>query len=210
LAVEEHFYLFAPLLFVFLSWRASLIGVIVLAVFCAIVRWTEVHSNLFTTFVEFRTENRLDGLMYGAVLAHLLHHVEWRSTIKRYLTLPIILVVTIATLLVLLEFSSMPIRRTVLAIALPLLIAHTVLHPQDWIGKLLEYRIMRWLGRMSYSIYIWQMLFFVQGVRDMPILQSFPIAIVATMVCAYVSYQWIEKPMIALGHKISKRLSQPQ
>ena len=205
LAVEEHFYLFAPMLLAFLSWRASFRAVLALAAVCALVRWIEVTFwQIPGGLLEFRTESRLDGLMYGAALAHCLHNEKLRSIFRRYLTLPHVLFLAIVALLVLAEFSSMPFRRTVVAFTLPMLIGYTVLHPGGRIGRFLECRILRWLGGLSYSIYIWQMLFFVHGIREMPVLQSFPWAFAATAACAFASYRWIERPMIAAGHRIAR------
>jgi peptidoglycan/LPS O-acetylase OafA/YrhL len=52
-------------------------------------------------------------------------------------------------------FASL--RQLVQACVLPLLIISTVLRPTTLFAKFLELRFPRWIGRISYSIYLWQM-----------------------------------------------------
>ena len=42
----------------------------------------------------------------------------------------------------------------------PLVVVSTMLHPKAIIGRILQLPWLRFIGRISYSIYLWQMLFF--------------------------------------------------
>lgn len=146
--------------------------------------------------------------MYGALLAQVLHRDSIRLLLQKRLTFQLALVFLIISAVILINFTSLPLRRLVVALTLPMLICYTVLHPTEWVGRFLELSGMRWIGRLSFSLYIWQIFFLVPGERDMPFLQSFPWAFFCIMACAWVSYNWVEKPMIAIGHRIAAGVGQ--
>ena len=78
----------------------------------------------------------------------------------------------------------------------------TVVHPNWLVGRILEDVRLRWVGRISYSLYIWQMLFFAPH-DDLGWVQSFPGAVIGTAACALLSYYFVEKPAIAFGRRIA-------
>jgi len=78
------------------------------------------------------------------------------------------------------------------------------------IGRLLEMRALRWVGRMSYSFYLWQTPFFGPGTpTGVAVLQTFPWNVCAAFGAAAVSYYAIERPMIRIGHRLTARSSVP-
>jgi peptidoglycan/LPS O-acetylase OafA/YrhL len=90
---------------------------------------------------------------------------------------------------------------------LPLLILCTVLRPLGAVGRLLETRAARWLGAISYSLYLWQQLFLVWDTARVPVLkplQNFPLGLVAALACAWASFTFVERPLIALGRRWSE------
>jgi peptidoglycan/LPS O-acetylase OafA/YrhL len=200
LAIEEHFYLFVPVVLTVLSAKAGLRFAISIVVCCAIIRWAEF---VFATEmkVEFRTEARIDAIMYGAIGAFLVYYS--RSAIERHLTGFRTIGILAAIILVCYLFPTMPVRRTLMAMAMPIPIVFTVLHAETALAKILELRPIQWIGRLSYSLYIWQMMFLVPYDRPLGILQSFPLAFVCAFACAAISYYLIERPSIRLGHKLS-------
>jgi peptidoglycan/LPS O-acetylase OafA/YrhL len=153
--------------------------------------------------LQFRTENRFDALLWGGILALLLHQPVIRQSIAARLTGVVASLSAMSAVLLLNLFSSQPSRRTIVAFIMPLLIAYTVVHPESRFGKLLELKPLRWIGRLSYSLYIWQMLFLPEGARPLRGLQAFPLALVFTLITAVVSYYLVEKPLIRIGHKLA-------
>ena len=90
-------------------------------------------------------------------------------------------------------------RRPTLAI-----LAGTVLRPEMFIGRLLETRVFRWVGRLSYSLYLWQTPFMAPTVPSpLGSLQLFPLNVIGLIATAAASYYVIERPMIALGRRLS-------
>jgi peptidoglycan/LPS O-acetylase OafA/YrhL len=81
---------------------------------------------------------------------------------------------------------------------MPLLIIATVLNPHTWLGRLLEIPVIRWVGRLSYSLYIWQELFTLQ--RMLP---WYPLQFVALFGVAALSFYGLEKPFMKLGYRLA-------
>ena len=66
---------------------------------------------------------------------------------------------------------------------------------------------MRFVGHISYSLYLWQQLFFAGGrapaAWPLSVLQIFPLNYLAAFACATASYYLIEKPLIRVGHRVA-------
>ena len=58
---------------------------------------------------------------------------------------------------------------------------------------------LRYMGRISFSLYLWQQLFCDPTA---PNRVSLPVAFVLALVCAHLSYRWIEMPFLRLKHLI--------
>jgi peptidoglycan/LPS O-acetylase OafA/YrhL len=79
-------------------------------------------------------------------------------------------------------------------------------------GRLLESAVFRWLGRLSYSLYLWQQLFLVWNENRVPglsLLQIFPYNLLAVFTCATLSMLLIENPLIAIGHRLAGKIRRP-
>lgn len=207
LAVEEHFYFVMPWLLLIRSPRKLLYTLLALIGLCMAIRWIEFSHAMFpANSLQFRTENRFDALGWGAVLAVVLHYPRSAALAARWLQLRFIGPVFLTVLVLLLSSDWSPYRRTLIAATLPLLIGYTVLNAGRLPGRWLETPALRWLGRLSYSLYIWQNMFLVPDVRHMPFLQSAPVAFGAAIGCAILSYYFLERPCIRLGHQLSDRV----
>jgi peptidoglycan/LPS O-acetylase OafA/YrhL len=210
LAVEEHFYLLWPgILFLAGSRRARPL-VIVLALALAAWRVLEFRLQLVprllpgALFYE-RTDIRLDALLWGCAAALALRVPAWRASLERWLS-------TGAWLLLVAAFVGCvayhpPLAMLWQSILIPLVLLGPVLHPAGYMGRFLETGVMRWVGRVSYSLYLWQQLFLVgaQAAHPLPLglLQSLPLNLAALLACAALSYYAIERPMIRVGHRLA-------
>jgi peptidoglycan/LPS O-acetylase OafA/YrhL len=203
LAIEEHFYLLVPLIFATFSSRLTLRIAIVAVIVCAAVRIIEWQLMPLSK-VEFRTESRLDAIMYGAILALLFDNAKWQTWLKvnlRMVHVAGLFIIVGAALL--LAPPWMPLRRTMVAVVVPFLLGYTVLNARALPSAALELPWMRYVGRLSYSLYVWQQLFLVPDERPLGMLQSFPFAFTAMGLCAVASYYCIEKPFIKMGHRLA-------
>ena len=94
------------------------------------------------------------------------------------------------------------------AVLLPVLVVSTVIQPHSVLGRVLEWRPLRWIGTISFSLYLWQELFLPGPTAELArggfrYLQQPPWNLLAILVCACLSRYLIEIPMTRLGHRIS-------
>jgi peptidoglycan/LPS O-acetylase OafA/YrhL len=158
-----------------------------------------------------RTDIRLDGLLWGCWAALLLELPVWRERLRRWLR-PRAWFGLLAAFVLCVGYQP-PLAMMWQAVLIPLMLLGTVLHPGTLVGRLLESNVLRWIGRMSYSLYLWNSLFFpgMDKPRPLPLgpLQQLPLSIACVFACAALSYYLVERPMIRLGHAFSARMSTP-
>jgi peptidoglycan/LPS O-acetylase OafA/YrhL len=204
LSMEEHFYLILPGVLVFFkrTRRWILLG-FVLAV--ALRRFVVAHLLENNYQISFRTDTHVDALFIPAVIALLLYPMLRNQAARRWIpawSFPIFLALEIVLL-----FTRVPFVSTLQATVIPLLLLSTVLHAGSLPGRVLEMQPVRWIGWISYSLYLWQQLFlganFVSSPPRLAALREWPINFVALLACAVCSYYLVEKPFIRLGHKLS-------
>ena len=222
LAVEEHFYLLLSLLlFWFRNRRLQIFaGVILLAYF---LQRVEVHLRLVSPVNAARyTEWNIQYLFAPALVALLLRRQAFRDAVVKYLH-PWVAFIGTAVLkqVYFLVFPLPPVvPRTVqnwilfpqvpLCYAFTVWVLSTMFHPHSWTTRLLETKPMRFIGRLSYSIYLWHALFIIGRLprvgihtRWLLVLTERPWRYIATLACAVCSYYLIEKPSIRLGHRLA-------
>jgi len=76
-----------------------------------------------------------------------------------------------------------------------LCIDRCVRFPDDWIGRLLNWAPLVWLGGFSYSLYLWQEPFLNQYAKSS--VNTFPLNLVLAVACALASFYLVEKPFLA-------------
>jgi peptidoglycan/LPS O-acetylase OafA/YrhL len=207
LSMEEHFYLILPaVLVVFRRTRLSVLGG--LAVSVALWRLVLVHVLHRDYQILFRTDTHVDALLIPAMIALALFPLLRNRAARRFVpawSFPIWVVLEIGLLA-----TKVPAFLTWQAIIIPLLILSTALHPNALPGSILEFLPIRWIGWISYSLYLWQQLFFgtnlVGSPQGLALLREPPISFVALLLCASFSYYVVEKPCIRLGHKLAAAL----
>lgn len=211
LGIEEQFYLFWPLLFVAIRKRLDLLirvpAVIIVCVWVyrAILKF---GFHVWQGYFYEAFDTRLDHLLIGCLLAILLYfardHPAWNLICER----PWVTGVTVALLVlsVLAEDRYHDVYRdSVGFIVNPLLCACLI--PQlisirgNWLARWLEWPAVRYLGSISYSLYLYQQIV-LQPVAKM--LSKTPFALqmlgsIAVLIAVSSgSYFFIEKPFLRL------------
>ena len=222
LAVEEQFYLFWPLLFLFFYEKGQ--GVkqtIYLCLFMICLSWIlrfyfmDLNRHKFAyTF----TISRLDGLALGALLSISCTH--YRKLLVKYRHLFLVAVVFLLSLLLIVLFSNdisngahHEMTRVGLAICTTLytcLLAYIFLSDRSVIKSFLKISVLRGLGRYSYGIYIFHspvMMITVRQIYQYDIgywrahLALLLIGTIISYVLAYFSYNLFEKRILCLKDK---------
>ena len=212
LAVEEHFYLIWPTLFVLYGPRRSRWIASGLALLIACWRtWDFRHQIVdhHTTGLLFgsRTDVRLDGLLLGCLAAILVTDPATKDVFRSILRPSVWIVLVIAYVSVQVYYRR-HYYTLVESALLAAIVASTVLYPQTAVGRFLELSWMRWIGRISYSLYLWQQLFLLPGAKDGWMrLQRFPLNLILLATIAVLSYEFVERPLIRLGHRLAPPLT---
>lgn len=211
LAVEEHFYLLWPMLLFLLRPRQAAWLVPVLGIAVHIWRGMDSRYHVFAAFfpdagVGSRTDTRIDALLWGCEAALLMPFFDKLRT-RRWLSWSWAVLVSVLASVV--AFSA-PMLPLWLALGFPLLIVSTVLFPDGICGRLLEWSPIRLIGRMSYSLYLWQTLLLTitddsDAFFGCRVLKEWPWNLLVIFGIAWLSFCFVERPMIRLGHWLTKR-----
>lgn len=212
LAVEEHFYLLWPAAFIVLG-RHRFRGAIALALAVALWRFVALKFQLtMSSNFAVRTDIQSEWLLWGCVAALAERHQHGARIVhamsSRWASL-IVLPLIAAAAAVRADWKVVNMLASLSALTMPALFIGTVSRPESLLGRLLELPAVAWLGRISFSLYLWQQLFFVWDASRSPAmgwLQSFPINAAVAVVCAAASFYLIEQPVIDIGRRfIAKR-----
>jgi len=71
-------------------------------------------------------------------------------------------------------------------------------------GRLLNWRPMATIGVLSYSLYLYQQLFLIQGRPVTSVFVTFPLNVAAAFVLATMSYRFVERPFLKLKERFEK------
>jgi peptidoglycan/LPS O-acetylase OafA/YrhL len=190
LSLEEQFYLVWPPVLALLGrkWGAAAgaLGVFAIAIL-RLVRW-----NYYSQDLRFlHTEVRADALLVGCLLALLLHRESAREWFCKHAAV----LFTCSALLFAVDLwyfdALIPLHES---LVIAIMIGSTALNPKLLASRFLEQEHMKITGMMSYSIYLWQGLFFrpnwgIFGIVMLP--ASF-----------FLSWLCVERPCIALSRKL--------
>jgi len=204
LAVEEQFYLVWPAALGLLArWRTrTAVGVAIGAVVLVVV-WRSVLTLLEGQgypVVYQRTDARLDGLLIGAVLALVLHG-GWRPTVRQASWSGVVG----GAVLALWVANPAPFDDalffggfTVVALAAAGVVVGLLHGGATPARKLLEWRPLVAIGRVSYSLYLWHFLVFVLVRDSVPggATVQLPVGVALSLAVAAASFHGIERPIL--------------
>jgi peptidoglycan/LPS O-acetylase OafA/YrhL len=209
LAVEEHFYLLWPMLLLVVKPKRAGKAAFLLAMSVFAWRVIEGHFGLLADILPqanlmARTDTRIDALLWGCLAAIYFQDIRRLAARVRFSQLWFVP----ASIVLIAQKLHPPLQTLMDAILLPALVVSTVLQPRSVLGRILEWRPLRWIGSISFSLYLWQELFLPELKAELAggslrFLQQPPWNLLAILVCACLSRYLIEIPMTRLGHRIS-------
>lgn len=213
LSVEEHFYVLWPVGLCLLC-RSRHLLVITAGVAVALGLWRSVDFHFHWVHriaplldTPMRTDLRFDSLMWGCCAGILFQDAGFREAVGRVLRFPVFSLGLLA--LVCCQTMAIPLASIWSAALIPVLILATAVHPTWRVSGFLEWPLLRGIGRISYSLYLWQQLFLIPMWEPHPLkfAQTAPISVILPFLCAAGSYFWVEQPAIRLGRRVVKRIS---
>lgn len=214
LAIEEQFYVLWPAAFLWLRRRPSGALVPLLGAVVAIWVYRAVAVLAFgisDSYAYAATECRADALLVGCALAIVLHDARatgrGRSTLDALTRHPAQSLVTVALLVAVVWASAVeltPRFRDLFGHALvPPLLAVLLVQLMAWhrsaIWSWTAWPFVAWLGRLSYSLYLYQQLTLHPASRvlaRLPLAARFSGAIAFTVAVAAASYYLVERPVL--------------
>jgi peptidoglycan/LPS O-acetylase OafA/YrhL len=218
LAVEEHFYLIFPLLYVWMSGRFSVYrqAYILLALCAGALAWRCIlHFYFHAAFVHtyYGTDTRFDSILFGcvfAIIANPLLHDPLHAWFLRRMTwlLPLCLAVLLGTFLYRDDSFRETFRYTLQGLALiPLFIA-AIHYQKSWPVVLLNLPFVRFLGVLSYALYLCHFIFLenIERVWTTNPVLSGAMSLACALCFATVVHYWIERPCTRIRKRLSRVL----
>lgn len=216
LAIEEQFYIFWSII-LFRAFNAQrsrktiICGTVMLIGVLVLWRGFRTAMGAGTTVLYYSTETRIDALLIGCAASmifcwRLIPDEFFRSRLFAWITFTSI----ITTLLVYLSFSySDPLLYygfiSLFNLSIAIMILWLVTRDGTMIHKILGTAAMRWIGQISYSLYLWHYAVFEFAKKTF---DSVPMQIVVGLVIsvavAAASYYLIERPFLRLKHHFEK------
>jgi peptidoglycan/LPS O-acetylase OafA/YrhL len=211
LSIEEHFYLIWPVLLLICGVK---LGRHVAAYFAiAVGFWKLLESQLNLHLFPgvpplIRTDLRIDALLWGAVVAFTLNDENAREKLRLQLQFWPWLGMVAAALFSMVYYSAL--TSVFFAVMIPMILAGTLLHPEWLVSKLLDSAPIAQVGRISYSLYIWQNLFLMPGFEHPSHFATrlpWNLAVVFVVACA--SYYLVETPLLRVGGRFAAKFTAP-
>jgi peptidoglycan/LPS O-acetylase OafA/YrhL len=212
LSMEEHFYFLWPALLAVLGNRRALLAAGILVAATLLWRpWSLLHVNPFPYPALQRTDMRLDAFLFACVLAVLLDG-SGRNLLLRILSAVWFRILSSATLIIVWTWTlagSAPATKTLVESALLPCVLVSVIHRRGpRLFRILESAPLRWIGRISYGLYLWQQVFLVgRTSTTLPMAAAvFLPSVALTFGAATLSYYLLELPLLTYGRTLSNRV----
>lgn len=207
LSIEEHFYLFWPLIFVSGKKIRRVVAVLVIIAVLIIKIIIQYHPMSWITDVSIFT--KADAIAIGCLTAiyqdKLLSFLGKRWHLFFLLSVDFLLlwivvfsVFTHTRLGIWLNtiYSILGVGNGIVAnILIAIIMLYSIFGPKTAWHKLLDFKAVNYIGVLSYSIYLWQQ-FFINNTRLW--FNQFPLNLLCVLFAALFSYYVIERPFLKL------------
>lgn len=196
LSVEEHFYLFYPLFFKLKSKIKILIILGVLIIISLIVKVLQVNYILY---VKQLTDNyrwtipAILPILTGAFMALSITYPKVKQFIEnnKFLLLAMGFILFSSEVLIhTIYFKKLGLNYLFQSIGIAFILTFVFIHQKSIIVKILEFPPLTFIGKISYGLYIWHMLFSDLVVKN---IISLPIGVISSFFVSILSYYTIER-----------------
>ncbi|MDI9319744.1 MAG: acyltransferase [Phycisphaerales bacterium] len=206
LSIEEHFYLFWPLIFMYARQyrKKTVMGLILTVPLIRVVLF--FHPIIWMD--ELTIFTRIDSIATGCLFAlykdEILMKIQkhWQKVF--YASVIIIFSLPILSLLmnkINLGFVFIPLGKThgtIANFAIGFIMMYSIFGPRNLWFNFLNLKVINYIGILSYSIYLWQQIF-ISGASHW--VTTYPQNLLFIFIIAMSSYHFIEKPFLKLKTK---------
>jgi peptidoglycan/LPS O-acetylase OafA/YrhL len=213
LSIEEQFYVLWPVVLLIALRRGVALRVSALLLgimpFARIAVLSSVQAHSVDQNRAIVNSSAIDMLMVGCLLALLGSRSQWRQWSARWMSrwaapsaavLGFLLAPYASAKLGATPFAitAEALGYSVTAISIGVILEYVVTLPQSIAGRILNVRLLRHIGIISYSIYLWQQLFTQAPLRFG--LFTYPLILVA----AELSFWSVERPLLRLRARLER------
>jgi peptidoglycan/LPS O-acetylase OafA/YrhL len=208
LSIEEQFYLLWPALLLFAHRRTKSISLAVAIIALMPIVRIALYLAVPSPERAIVTSSSADTLMVGCLLALLSNRVPWKKAHRHFVN------AWTAALLLAIGFLVMPylsvkltdgipgiltiaFGNTVTLLCIGGILLYVIDNPQSPAGRFLNLRMVRHLGVISYSLYLWQQLFTGDPAHMRPYVYLW------MLIAAELSFWLIEKPVMRLRTRLN-------
>jgi peptidoglycan/LPS O-acetylase OafA/YrhL len=219
LSVEEQYYLIFPYLFkksrkLYLAFGIALIFLIIPAIV-----WLHFHFlwlNVNPVFsILFMLVYKLPLLLIGSVFSILFF--RYHSSFKKYSNSVYSLLLIITVIIINSDYAAVSrikgflFTNVITGVLIAFLIGINLFENSSAVFKILNNRAVVFVGKLSYSIYVWQQIFTfsIPWAKSSKLLGSVGFNLSALFVVAYLSYNYFEKPFLKLKQKFQIKKNMP-
>jgi peptidoglycan/LPS O-acetylase OafA/YrhL len=220
LSIEEQFYILWPSLLVLVAARRRLpLAAAIIASVCVwrsfLVLSGRVSSSALTDAALYmRTDLRIDTILAGCALALVSRTSGFRRVNAAILSRRWVFWLACPSLAAWVLFArhipySAGVEGTVSSLLLVVLLNWFLHNDHSWLGRVLQTPPALVLGKLSYSLYLWQQLFLGPKTANLSGIRQFPLNLCLTVLVAVASYFLVEKRFLAIKDRYFKAQMRP-
>jgi peptidoglycan/LPS O-acetylase OafA/YrhL len=202
LALEEQFYLIWPFVINYIKQHRGVFFLIYsIIILCVLATFIYPHLEVSKYYYTSRWFiPAIAPVLIGSYFS-VLNYIS--STKFESIARKEALMILVGFLLFLFPLYSpfLPLSFLFQSVGIALVLVWIVHHQTSKITELLDNKLLSYIGRISYGLYVYQGLFLKTGPGGGLWIQQFPQNIILTFVTAMVSYHLVEKPVLLLKRK---------
>lgn len=219
LSIEENFYLFWPFIFKYNSIkRLKIVLLIIVLASCIsrVIGYYAIFSNpIFTNYLSivYHIDSIAIGAL-GAIYFEKIKHTYVRYKADRYFLLYVLFIIIFSSRILTdlnynfhlhLGILFIPLgvggsSSVIVSICILLILYSLILTESKSLNIFFNSKILTFIGKLSFSIYLWQQIFFSSEIQP---INRFPLNILFIFILSVFSYYVIEKPFLLLKNRLS-------